>query len=294
MSTKVYLSTKGGPVDPEDATISVFDRGFLYGDSVYETMRTVDGNPMDAGAHLDRLRASGRGIGFEIPYSDDELLAAIGETLQAAGNEESKVRVVVTRGGGPVMLDARHSVSPVLCVMVSPLALPEPEDYVRGISAVIVHIERHAKNAVHPNLKTGNYLPNIMALRAATNRRGEDAILCNEQGFVTEGATSNVFIVKDGVVSTPPIAVGLLEGITRLTILACARELDLEVFERDIRPDDVRQADEVFLTSSVRGVMPVTMVDSMTLGRGSVGPVTERLREAYEAHVRSHGSDDDS
>lgn len=294
MSTKVYLSTKGGPVDPEDATISVFDRGFLYGDSVYETLRTTEGNLMDVELHMQRLRASGRGIGFEIPFSDEQVLAAVDETLVAAGNPESKVRIVVTRGAGPVILDARHSVSPVLCVMVSPLVLPEPEDYVRGISAVIVHVERHAKNAVHPNLKTGNYLPNIMALRAATNRRGEDAILCNEQGFVTEGATSNVFIVKDGAVATPPIAVGLLEGITRLTILECARELGLDVSERDLRPEDVREADEVFLTSSVRGVMPVTMVDSMTLGRGSIGPVTERLREAYEAHVRSQGLDEQS
>lgn len=279
VSSKVWLSTHGRVLEPQDATISVFDRGFLYGDSVYETLRTARGRVVELQAHLDRLRRSAAGIAFELPFGEAEIEAALGEALAAAGNPESRIRVVVTRGTGPINLDTRVAESPVLAIIVTPLELPSRETYLRGISACVVDRE----GAVRPGLKTGNYLGNILALRAAHERGAEDAILSTADGAVAEGATSNLFAVIDGVVHTPEIATGLLVGITREMILRLLREvLGVETHERRLLVEELRGCDELFLTSSVRGVMPVTTLDGRVLGDGRAGPLTLRVLDAYE------------
>lgn len=285
MATKILLSTHPEPLDPADATISVFDRGFLYGDSVYETMRTAGGRPLELTRHLRRLRRSGDGIGLSIPFSDAQLAEAIDRTHAASGNDESYVRLVVTRGSGPVALDPRHSEHPLLVVMVKSLELPEPAAYDRGISAVIVGITKNAGTSLDPTIKSGNYLNNILALRQAIAQGGDDAIMCNPAGAVSEGATSNVFMVYQGQLETPHMRTGLLPGITRQAVCELARSLGSPVAETTIEPDRLRAADEVFLTSSVRGIMPVTRLDGVQLGDGRAGPVTRRLHEAYQAYV---------
>lgn len=285
MPTKVYLSTAGRPVDPAEATVSVFDRGFLYGDSVYETLRTAGGHPVEMTRHLDRLRRSGLGIGLEIPFDDGQLRAAVAQTHAASGNPDSYVRVIVTRGTGPLMLDPRVSSTPLLVVVVQPLQLPAPALYEAGLAVRIVDVHKISARSLDPTLKTGNYLNSIQALRQAADGAASDAIMCSPQGQVAEGASSNVFMVRGGALLTPSLATGLLEGITRALVIRLAAELGIACREATIWPDELRAADEVFLTSSVRGPMPVTTLDGRSLGEGGVGPVTRRIMTRYQAYI---------
>jgi branched-chain amino acid aminotransferase group I len=285
MSTRVYLSTAGRPLAPGEATVSVFDRGFLYGDSVYETLRTAGGRAIEMTRHLDRLHRSAAGIGLTIPFSDDAIRDAVRVTCDDSGNPDSYIRIIVTRGTGPIMLDPRMSTQPLLVVLVQALALPDPKLYDTGLRVRIVEITKISARALDPALKTGNYLNSIQALRQAADGAADDAILCNPAGHVAEGASSNVFMVKDGVLATPSLGTGLLEGITRALVLALARELELEARETVILPDELRAADEVFLTSSIRGPMPVTTLDGQPVGAGGIGPVTRRVMQRYAAYI---------
>lgn len=285
MPTKVWLSTHERALDPEQATISVFDRGFLYGDSVYETLRTVGGRAFELEPHLHRLRRSAAGIGFELPFSDAEISAAIDQTLAAAQNPLSRIRVIVTRGTGPIALDTRVAESPVLVVLVTPLEELDLETRLRGISAVVVGREDYFRPGLI-GLKTGNYLGNILALRQAHEQGADDAILCNAEGEVAEGSTSNLFLVVDGRVHTPSLASGLLAGITRdLVIRLLGSPLGVEAVERTVMAEELSRADELFLTSSIRGVMPVTRLDGAPVGDGTAGPLTRRVMEVYDAYL---------
>ena len=284
MPTKVYLSTAGRPLEPGEATVSVFDRGFLYGDSVYETLRTAGGHALEMTRHLDRLRRSAAGIGLEIPFADAALRAAIAETHAATGNADSYVRVMVTRGAGPLQLDPRVSASPLLVILVQELKLPTPTLYETGLSVRIVDVHKISARSLDPSLKTGNYLNSIQALRQAAASAAEDAIMCNAAGHVAEGATSNVFMVKEGRVITPSLATGLLEGITRALVIRLAGDLGVACSEGMVWPHELRAADELFLTSSVRGLMPVTTLDGEPLGQGP-GPLTRRLMARYQQYI---------
>lgn len=299
MTTKVWLSTIGHPVDPEQATISVFDRGFLYGDSIYETMRTSGGRIVELTAHLQRLRFSGAGIGLEVPFDEAWIRERLAETLAAAGNDEARIRLVVSRGTGPISLDTRDSESPLLAIFVQKLEPVPAASYARGISARIV--DRTHMQIGREGLKTGNYLPNIVALRRAISADADDAIMCSASGAISEGATSNVFRVVDGRLETPPLGVGVLAGITRQLILLLAREQAIPGDESSFSPEQLRASGEVFLTSSVRGVMPVTRLDDAPVGvaagagpgdrgdRGLVGPVTRALMQAYAGYLADVG-----
>ncbi|MBL8946811.1 MAG: aminotransferase class IV [Myxococcales bacterium] len=289
MGTKIYLSTTGAPVDPEDARISVFDRGFLYGDSVYETMRSAGGRPVELARHLARLHRSAAGIGLVIPFADAALGDAIAQTHAATGNPESYVRVIVTRGVGPLMLDPRRSEDPTLVIIVQPLVVPDEAAYRRGLAAVIVGQTKTTGGLLDPAIKSGNYLGSILALRQAIAEGGDDAILCAATGEIAEGATSNVFFVAEGVVRTPDLQAGLLAGITREVVCELSAELGLPVQTGRVWPDDLRGADEVFLTSSVRGIMPVTKLDGRVVGGGVEGPITARLRARYDAYLAALG-----
>lgn len=290
MSTKVYLSSLDAAVNPHQATISVFDRGFLYGDSVYETMRTYRGKPIDFDRHMQRLRRSADRIGLELPFSAEKIGDAIAQTHRESGNSESYVRVMVTRGTGPIALDPRASEDPTLVVIVKPLELPTDDAYERGIHVVIVDIEK-GTSGLDPTIKTGNYLSNILALRQAIARGGDDALLKNSAGDIAEGATSNVFLVSAAhateTIHTPDLSSGLLGGITRQRVCEIARSQGIAVVERSITPDELFAAREVFLTSSVRGIMPVTRIDGCVVGDGTVGSVTRRLRWAYQAAIEA-------
>jgi branched-chain amino acid aminotransferase len=280
MSIRVHVG--GRVVPPEQARVSVFDRGFLYGDSVYETIATVGGRPFALAEHLDRLARSGERIGLAVPPRS-ALEQAIAVTLAAAGNEESRIRVMVTRGEGGGDLDPALALAPQLLVIVSPLHAPSAEMYDKGVSAEIVSVARNDPRAIDPAVKSGNYLNNVLALAEARRRSGAyEAILCAPSGSVAEGATSNLFAVQAGVVRTPALSVGILDGVTRGKVLGLCRDNGIACAEVDhLAPDEVRSAQEVFITSSTRGVLPVTTVDRRPVGAGVPGPLTRRLIELY-------------
>jgi branched-chain amino acid aminotransferase len=281
MSIRVHLG--GRVVSAEDARVSVFDRGFLYGDSVYETAATVKGKLFALPEHLDRLERSASRIGLPLPERA-HIQRAVIQTLEAAGNAESRVRVIVTRGTGGIDLDPGSAGTPELVVIVGPRNGPTADMYDKGVAVEIVAVTRNHPGAIDPAVKSGNYLNNVLALGEARRRSGaHEAILCAVGGSVAEGASSNVFEVVAGEVRTPALSVGILDGITRSKVLALCRASGLPAREVEfLPPDELRGADEVFLTSAVRELLPVTRVDGRVIGGGAPGPITRRLRALYQ------------
>ncbi len=284
MATKVYIDGRVYP--PEEATVSVFDRGFLYGDSVYEVTRTVRGRPLELGAHLARLERSAEAIALVLPPRA-EIVRAIDETLAAAANAESYLRIMVTRGAGPINLDPAAADRPRLIVLVKAMELPPTKAYSDGVAVCIVGVQRNLRRAVDPRVKSGNYLNNLLALAEAKQSGAYEALMCDFQGRLAEGSTSNYFFVRDGAVLTPPLDVGILEGITRHRIMDLAHKAGLPVHEMELWPRDVKSFSEAFLTSSVRGIVPVVTIDATPVGAGVPGPVTTRVMAAYAAFLEA-------
>jgi len=272
----------GAVVDAEAARVPVFDRGFLYGDSVYEVTRTFGGEPFLLEEHLDRLAASARGIEMDLPPRAlvvEATRAAVAALAAARGGGDAYVRIVVTRGSGPIGLDPALADAPRLVVLALPLVLPDEALYRDGAPVAVVHARR--AGAVDPSVKSGNYLSSVLAVAEARRAGAYEAVMCDGVGRIAEGSSSNLFVVRGGRVGTPPLSVGLLEGITRRHVLELARANGISVEEVPLWPVDLRGADEAFLTSSVRGVMPIRSVDGHTVGRECPGPVTRRLSAAY-------------
>jgi branched-chain amino acid aminotransferase len=286
VSTRVHI---GGRIClPEEAKISVFDRGFLYGDSVYETIATAHGRLFALREHLDRLERSAHRIGLRAP-SRSTIDAAIQETLAAAANSESRVRVMLTRGAGKLDLDPAGVDDTQLIVMVFPLASPTEEMYRVGVSVAVVSVQRNNPRAMDPGVKSGNYLNNVLALGEARRRTGAyEAILCAaDDGTIAEGASSNVFIVRSGEVRTPGIDVGILDGITRSKVIELCAANAIPLAQVRLTPAELRAADEVFITSATRAILPVTRVDEEPVGDGTPGPITRRLIRLYDALARA-------
>ena len=282
MSIRVYMD--GQIRQPEAALVSVFDRGFLFGDSVYETIALVDRRPIFLSEHLDRLERSARRIYLNLPPRA-QVERAIRETLEASEENNARIRVMVTRGAGTIDLDPATAGTPQLIVIVQPLGAPTAEMLETGVAVALVGASRTAPTGLDPAVKSGNYLGSVLAIAEARRRfpGANEAILCSSRGSVAEGATSNVFVVKGSALSTPAIEVGILDGVTRGKVLELARGDGLETRELAfLSPELMRDADEVFLTSAVRGILPVTAVDGARVGNGRPGPVTQRLLELYQ------------
>ena len=271
---------------PEEAKVSVLDRGFLYGDSVYETIGTMYGRLFAARDHLDRLERSARRIGLRVPPRA-EIEAAIKETVTVAGNPETRVRVILTRGVGKLDLDPASCDDCRLVVIAFPLGPPTPEMFAKGVAVTIVSITRNSPQAIDPAVKSGNYLNNVLALGEARRKNGAyEAILCAGDGSIAEGSTSNVFAVVRGEVWTPQPEVGILDGITRAKVMDLARGAGIKLIERRIQPDELRGADEAFITSATRGVLPVTTIDGQPVATGVPGPITKQLMALYDELAR--------
>jgi branched-chain amino acid aminotransferase len=287
MSIRVHI---GGRLwTPEQAAVPVFDRGFLFGDSVYETVGTNRGRLVFLDDHLDRLARSAERLYLRLPPRD-EIERAVRDTLAAAENSESRVRIMVTRGDGMVDLDPAAASQPRLVVIVQPLGGPPPELYEKGAEVEIVSVTRNLPRAIDPAVKSGNYLNNVLAMGEARRHRPSvhEAILCAANGSVAEGATSNVFAVIASQLRTPAVDVGILDGVTRGKVLQVARTNGISCQEVSfMSPDDLRRADEAFLTSSVRSVLPVTRVDGLALGDGKPGALTRRLMGLYRQLVEA-------
>jgi branched-chain amino acid aminotransferase len=282
----VTVNVNGRVFDQEHAVVSVFDHGFLYGEGVYETIRTFSGRPFLFERHMQRLRNSSGMLALAVPLSDSELLDRCRETMQAAGlgggaSSEAYLRVLVTRGVGDLSYDPKACPIPSVIVIVKPQIDPPDEVYEWGVMIAIVPIVRNHPGSVNPLIKSNNLLNNALGMQEAVRRGAFEGVMRNYRGELAECTQSNLFIVKDGVALTPPLDAGLLPGITRGFLFDIAPEAGVSIREAVLRDDDLLNADEVFLTNTTRGVLPATRVDERTIGNGKPGPITRALRDAY-------------
>lgn len=280
MSAVVYVN---GTIRPEaEATIPVFDHGFLYGEGIYETLRTYNRRPFLLDRHLVRLRRSAALMALPVPFGDAELAARVDETMAAhPGFDEAYVRILVTRGVGDLSYALSAAPSPSLVIIVKPLALYPERTFAEGISLAVVNIRRNHPDALNPAIKSNNLLNNAMAMQEAYRRGADEALMLNHDGDLVECSQSNVFVVKDGAIVTPPLVAGLLAGITRAVVIELARELGIPAAERRATLADLAAADEVFITGTTREVTPVTSIDGRAVGPGTPGAVTRRLLSRY-------------
>jgi branched-chain amino acid aminotransferase len=275
------VSIDGVVLDGERAQVSVFDRGFLYGDSVFEVFRTYGGVPFAMTEHLERLVRSAERLLIRMPVSIDRLSEEIAAAIAAAGSGDHYVRVIITRGSGPLTYDPLSASNPLRVVIVAPVKPPAAELYDRGVAVAILEASRPTDDARAAGAKASNYLANLLAVHEVQKQGAHEALVLGRRGQVLEGASSNIFIVKDGKLLTPKPEPGVLVGITRATVLRVAEELGIPVEETELRPEVIYAADEAFITSSIREVMPVVSVDGGPVGEGKPGPVTKRLRQGY-------------
>ena len=275
------VSIDGQVVDSGEARVSVFDRGFLYGDSVFEVFRTYGGVPFGQREHLERLQRSADRLMISMPVSVETLSSEVAATLEAAGEGEWYVRVVITRGTGPLTYDPSTATTPLRVIIAAPVSVPPADHYERGIAVALLHASRPTDDERASGAKASNYLANLLAVHEAKQKGAQEALMLGRRGQLLEGASSNLFIVKDGVVRTPEHQAGILMGITRAAVLAAATTEGIGVEEGEVRPEDLYGADEAFITSSIREVMPVVSADGRTIGSGAPGSVTKRLHEAY-------------
>jgi branched-chain amino acid aminotransferase len=287
-TVRSFASVNGRITSLEDARVPVLDHGFVFGDSVYEVVRTYGGHPFETTRHFRRLRASADRLGIAIAASDEELLARIRDLLDRAGEVESYVRIVVTRGVGNSSYDFDSVVGPTVVMMQKEL-VPIPErDYTEGIQVSLVDVRRNHPTTLDPAMKSSNLLNNIMALRQAQARGAQEAVLLNLDGFVAEGSSTNVFVVEGGRLHTPPLSAGILAGITRQVVIELAASEGVPVTEADLRLEDLLGADEAFLSSTTREVMPIRQVDDALIADGRPGEITEQLLRAFRAYAPEH------
>jgi branched-chain amino acid aminotransferase len=278
----MLINIDGKLLSPEQAHVSVFDRGFLYGDSVYEVIRTYRGIPFALEEHLARLTRSAEGLALEIPERA-WLRAEIRKTIAAAGYSESYCRIVVTRGSGPLSLDPTTATKSC-CVIYVKEYEPFPDwMYTKGIKLAIPSIRRNDPATINPAIKSGNYLNSVLALGEAKRAGFDDALMLGLNGQVTEASSASVFIYKDGLLQTPPLEAGILAGITRQLIIQLADEEKISITQTEFYPDDLYAADEVMLVSTLREVMPVVQVGDNQIASGQPGPFVKQLRQKFIA-----------
>lgn len=286
MHGKVWIN--GEIFAPRDARISVFDRGFLYGDSVFETLRVYGGVPFAFEEHLTRLFASGSRVGFELPWSREFLAEAVRHTLTAYANPNAYMRIIATRGSGEMGLDPSLAKEPTLMVMVLPLPHLPAELYSVGRSAALVSVVRNAAGNLDPMAKTGNYLNSVLAAQEAKSAGADEAIMLDPEGRIAEASAANVFALVNDVWCTPPLNVGILSGITRQTILRLCAEHTITCAERILWPVDLQRATEIFICASVREIVPIVSLNHQPVGDGQVGPRTQQIRSFYAQAVERY------
>jgi branched-chain amino acid aminotransferase len=277
------VNVNGRITGERDAVISVFDHGFLYGEGIYETMRTYHGRVFLYDRHLRRLRNSARMIVLDLPFTDEELATQIRDTMAAAhlDGSEAYVRVLVTRGIGELTYDPSATPRPSVVTIVKPQVDPPAEAYDKGVRAVIVDVVRNHPETVNPMIKSNNLLNSALAMQQALRRGGFEGIMRNYRGELSECTTSNIFVVKHGAAFTPPLTAGLLPGITREFLFEVGKDVGVDVREQVLRDEDLFGADEAFLTSTTRELVPIVTVDDRTIGNGKPGPVTTKLLDGF-------------
>ena len=284
MSSKIWLDK--GLVNEEDAKVSVFDHALLYGDGVFEGMRSYSKKVFRLKEHLDRLWESAHSLCIEIPMTKEEMADAVYETLKANDIVDGYIRLVVTRGNGTLGLDAHLCTNPQVIIIARGLSLYSEELYQNGMKLVTASTIRMPTFSMSTRVKSLNYLNNILAKMEAYRAGCEEVLLLNHRGNVAECSGDNIFIVRRGVLLTPPLDACILEGITRNAVLEVAAELGIEAKQQNFTRHDVYVAEECFLTGSAAEVIPVTELDGRVIGSGKAGPITTKILAAYRELVR--------
>ena len=282
------VNVDGRLAGEREAVVSVFDHGFLFGEGVYEVMRTYRQRPFLFEAHMRRLRASADRIALPIPVGDGEIRERIAATIAAAQLPgEAYIRLLVTRGVGEIGYDPSTCPSPTIVVIVKPHAELPAEAYTQGVPVALVSVRRNHPETVNPLIKSNNLLNNALAMQEAYRRGAAEALMKNTRDEIAECAMSNIFIVSGGTLRTPPTTAGLLAGVTRAFVLELAAKTGIRALEETLREADVLAAEEVFFTSTTREIVPVVRVDDHVVGAGRPGPVTLRLRAAFAEALRT-------
>ena len=292
MAGAIYVN---GRITPEDqAVVSVLDHGFLYGEGVYEVCRSYRGQPFLLDRHLERLRRSAGLIALPVPLGDDEVAARIADTMTAAGllpwradRKDAYIRLLLTRGIGELTYDPAACPVPTLVILARPFQPPPDRVYDEGVAISIVSVQRNAAAALNPLIKSNNLLNNALAMQRALASGSFEAVMRNARGELAECSQSNLFVVSSGVVKTPPLEAGLLAGITRQLVLELCRDVGIPFEQPSLYDADLLEADEAFLTSSTREIVPVVRVDGRAIGTGRPGPISRRLLAAFRARVEA-------
>jgi branched-chain amino acid aminotransferase len=285
------VNVNGRVSDQEHAVISVFDHGFLYGEGIYETLRTYNGQPFLFDRHMQRLRNSAGMLVLTVPLSDAEIAARFRETVSAAGlggspDREAYIRILVTRGIGELTYDPAACPTPSVVVIVKPHVEVAADWIERGVRVSLVDVVRNHPSSVNPLIKSNNLLNNALAMQEAFRRGAVEGVMRNYRGELAECTQSNLFVVKNGAALTPPIDAGLLPGITRAFLFEVGAGCGIPVREQVLKDGDLLGADEAFFTSSTRELVPIVTVDDRTIGSGKPGPVTKALLQAFRAKAQ--------
>ncbi len=285
---EIYIDGQFYPKD--EAKVSVFDHGLLYGDGVFEGTRAYNGRVFEFDAHIDRLYNSAKAIALEIPMTKEEMKEAHLETLRRNQLTDAYIRTVVTRGVGDLGLDPRKCVRPTVIIIADRISLYPPEFYEKGLKIITVPTRRNLPETVNPMIKSLNYLNNILAKIEANLSGAAEAIMLNQEGYVAECTGDNIFLIKGKTLATPPASFGALKGITRGRVMQLAAEMGLEVVETALTRYDVYVADECFLTGTAAEVIPVVEVDGRKIGDGKPGFYSKKLKEAYHQYAMENGT----
>jgi branched-chain amino acid aminotransferase len=288
MRGAVYVNGTIAPAD--QAVVPVYDHGFVYGEGVYETLRTYNRVPFLYDRHMRRLRQSSERLLLDVPFDDATLLKWIDQTVEAAGDlghpGEAYIRILLTRGVGDLNYDPKSTPQPTTVIIVKPFEPPAARVFNDGIRISLVDMLRNHPKSVNPLIKSNNLLNNALAMQAAYRAGAEEALMCNFRGELTECSQANFFMVRDGAALTPKSEAGLLEGVTRAFIFELGRELGIDVREETLLPNDLESADEMFITSTTRELSPVVNVDGRSVGSGKPGPVTSALLSRYRQRAQ--------
>lgn len=282
----VYVN--GRISDAATASVPVFDHGFLYGEGVYETLRTYHRKPFLFDRHMTRLRNSASLMALDVPFSDADLLARVEETMAAhpaLASDEAYIRILLTRGVGELSYNPAVTPVPSLVIIVKPFPAPPARTFTEGIRVSLVSIRRNHPQALNPMIKSNNLINNALAMQEALRHGSDEALMQNQAGELVECSQSNFFIVRKGELLTPPLAAGLLPGITRIYVMELAAQLGIPAREATLRPADLATADEAFITGTTREVTPVVAVDDTPIGSGTPGPISRRLLGEFRSVV---------
>ena len=273
----------------EDATVALFDHGFLYGDGVFEGIRVYGGKVFRMHDHMERLYRSARGIALDVPMDRAALAEVVLETVRRSGLDDAYIRLIVSRGSGDLGIDPRKCVVGSIYVIADKISVYPREKYEKGLRVVTASTRRLRPDTLNCQIKSLNYLNNILAKQEATRFGADEAVMLNDAGYITEATAENIFVIKRGEVATPPTYLGVLEGITRGVVLDLARQMGLPAAEKVLVMHDVYNAEEVFLTGTGAELVPVVEADGRQIGDGKPGPLFQRLLTAFQERTKWDG-----